>query len=69
VLPFGDLKVGMLVAEDVHIDSGALLVARGLELTPGMVERLQNMRQGTISKAQVKVFVPCVREEEPAMIT
>ena len=67
-VPLAELTVGMIVAEDVHIDGGALLAARGLELTPGMVERMQNMRQGTITKARVKVFVPCVRQEqEPLM--
>jgi CheY-like chemotaxis protein len=66
-VPLADLKVGMIVAEDVRIDGGALLVARGLELTAGIVERMHNMRQGTTTKALVKVFVPCVRE--PALIT
>jgi len=68
-VPLADLKVGMIVAEDVHIDSGALLVARGLELTAGMVERMHNMRKGMVTKALVKVLVPCVREEEAALIT
>jgi CheY-like chemotaxis protein len=66
---FADLKVGMIVAEDVHLDGGALLAARGLELTPGMVERMQNMRRGTTTKTRVKVLVPCVPEEETALIT
>jgi CheY-like chemotaxis protein len=69
VVSFADLKAGMIVAEDVHIDSGALLVARGLELTAGMVERVQSMRKGTVTKVMLKVLVPCVREEVPALIT
>jgi response regulator RpfG family c-di-GMP phosphodiesterase len=66
---FSGLTVGMIVAEDVHTDSGTLLVARGLELTAGMVERMHNVRTGTTPKQLVKVLVPCVREEEPALIT
>jgi CheY-like chemotaxis protein len=66
---FADLRVGMIVAEDVHTDGGTLLMARGLELTAGMVERMHNIRKGTTTKALVKVLVPCVREEEPASIT
>jgi CheY-like chemotaxis protein len=68
-VPFAGLKVGMIVAEDVHIDGGAMLAARGLELTAGMVERMHNMRKGMITKALVKVFVPRVREEAVAPIT
>jgi FixJ family two-component response regulator len=68
-VPYADLRMGMIVAEDVHIDSGALLVARGLELTAGMVERMHIMQKGMITKAMVNVLVPCVREEVPALIT
>lgn len=68
-VPYADLQVGMIVAEDVHLDSGALLVARGLELTAGMVERMHNMQKGMITRALVNVLVPCVREEVPALIT
>jgi FixJ family two-component response regulator len=68
-VPYADLRTGMIVAEDVHIDSGALLVARGLELTAGMVERMHIMQKGMITKAMVNVLVPCVREEVPALIT
>ena len=68
-VPYADLQVGMIVAEDVHLDSGALLVARGLELTAGMVERMHNMQKGMIARALVNVLVPCVREEVPALIT
>jgi CheY-like chemotaxis protein len=68
-VPFSDLRVGMIVAEDVHIDGGTLLMARGLELTTGMVERMHNIRKGTATKQLVKVLVPCVREEEAALIT
>jgi FixJ family two-component response regulator len=68
-VPYAELQVGMIVAEDVHIDSGALLVARGLELTAGMVERMHNMQNGMITKTMVNVLVPRVREEVPALIT
>jgi hypothetical protein len=66
-VPFADLRVGMIVAEDVHLDGGTLLAARGLELTPGMVEHMQNMRKGTITKTRVKVLVPYVQDKAPAL--
>jgi CheY-like chemotaxis protein len=66
-VPFADLKVGMIVAEDVHIDGATLLAARGLELTPGMVERMQNMRRDTSARTRVKVLVPCVQDETPVL--
>jgi CheY-like chemotaxis protein len=64
-VPFAELRVGMIVAEDIHIDGGTLLAARGLELTPGMVEHMQNLRRGTTTKTRVKVLVPYVQDETP----
>lgn len=38
------LQVGMIFAEDVRAKTGALLVTRGHEVTPGLLERLYNLQ-------------------------
>jgi CheY-like chemotaxis protein len=47
-LPLRELVTGMVVAQDVMMVSGALLVARGYELTGSLLERLRNFRPGTV---------------------
>jgi response regulator RpfG family c-di-GMP phosphodiesterase len=42
------LKVGMAFAEDVKMASGALLVARGYEVTGSFLERVRNFPDGAI---------------------
>jgi hypothetical protein len=42
------LRAGMVFAEDVLMVSGALLVARGYEVTPGFLERVRNFPPGTV---------------------
>ncbi|MEQ1758701.1 MAG: HD domain-containing phosphohydrolase [Vicinamibacterales bacterium] len=51
-----DLQVGMVFDEDVRMESGALMVGRGLEVTAGMVERLRN-RHADVAKTHVRVRV------------
>jgi hypothetical protein len=48
-VPVRELRVGMVLAEDVRLASGALLVARGYEITAPFIERLHNFPPGTIS--------------------
>ncbi|HEX7622182.1 MAG TPA: response regulator [Anaeromyxobacteraceae bacterium] len=43
-VPVAAVRVGMVVAADVRLESGALLMARGYEITPGSIERLRNFR-------------------------
>jgi len=43
-LPIPALRVGMVVAEDVRLSSGPLLVARGFEVTASLLARLTNFR-------------------------
>jgi len=50
------LQVGMIFAEDVKMSNGAMLVARGYEVSPSFLERLQNFRFGTV-KEPVRVIV------------
>jgi FixJ family two-component response regulator len=42
------LRVGMVVAEDVKLSTGALFVARGYEVTEGFLERVRNLRAGSV---------------------
>jgi CheY-like chemotaxis protein len=51
------LQVGMRFAEDLKLASGALLIPRGQEVTPALLERLRMLRPGTI-KASIRVAIP-----------
>jgi len=42
------LRVGMVLAEDIRMVSGALLVARGYEVTAGFIERIRNFPPGAV---------------------
>jgi len=42
------LRPGMIAAEDIKMTTGALLVARGFEITAGFVERAKSFRPGTV---------------------
>ncbi len=50
------LKPGMVVAQDVMMTSGQLLVARGYSLTGSLLERLNNFRAGTV-REPIRVIV------------
>ena len=52
-----DLEVGMVFVEDVQLITGALLAARGYEVTRGFVARAENFRQD-LSKPTVRVIGP-----------
>lgn len=57
-LSLAQVDVGMIFAEDVRVEeSGALLVARGLQVTPGMKERLHNFTPGSVKDA-ISVLIP-----------
>jgi hypothetical protein len=47
-LRLAGLAVGMVFAEDVELRSGALLCARGYEVTTGFLERIRNFRPGSV---------------------
>lgn len=55
-IPILALQVGMVFAEDVRTKSGALLVTRGHEVTPGLIERIYNL-QDALSLPAVKMVV------------
>jgi hypothetical protein len=50
------LKVGMVVAEDIRMASGTLLVARGYEVAQSFIDRARNFRAGTVTEP-VRVFL------------
>ena len=55
-LALSALQAGMVFAEDVKMETGMLLVARGYEVTAGFVARARNFRPGTI-KEPLRVIV------------
>ena len=42
------LRIGMVLAEDVRLATGALLVARGYEITNHFIERIRNFPRGAV---------------------
>jgi hypothetical protein len=56
-IPLRKVHVGMVFAEDVKLQNGTLLVARGYEVTNGFVERARNFRPGTV-RDPVRVILP-----------
>ncbi len=47
-IPLGGLRAGMMLADDVRSDTGALLIARGNRATDQLIARLFNLRSGSI---------------------
>jgi hypothetical protein len=44
------LCAGMVFVDDVKLHSGMLLVARGFEITPGFLERIRNLKAGSVKE-------------------
>jgi CheY-like chemotaxis protein len=49
-VPLGALAVGMVFVEDVKLKNGALLVARGYQVTPGFLARVRHFDPGTVKE-------------------
>jgi len=49
-IPTTDLRVGMVLAEDVKAPNGVLLVARGHEVSARLLERVRTFPAGTLDK-------------------
>lgn len=47
-VPPNELNIGMVFAEDVRSKTGILLAARGFEVTEGFIERVRNLRPGSV---------------------
>jgi hypothetical protein len=52
------LATGMVLAEDVRLLNGTLLVSRGYEVTPHFIERINNFPPGVFA-GEFRVIVPC----------
>jgi CheY-like chemotaxis protein len=48
MLRLAALKPGMILADDVKLSNGTLLVTRGYEITPSFLDRATQMRAGTV---------------------
>jgi CheY-like chemotaxis protein len=57
-VPVAALRVGMVLAEDARLPNGALLVARGYEVTASFIERVKNFPPGAFADG-FKITVPC----------
>lgn len=51
------VRVGMVVADDVRLKNGTLLVGRGYQVTPGFVERVRNFPRGAV-REPIRVLLP-----------
>ena len=54
----GELVDGMILAEDVRIMDGRMLVARGYEVNRTLLERIKNFSEKPGIKEPVRVIVP-----------
>jgi response regulator RpfG family c-di-GMP phosphodiesterase len=58
-LPLHAVQPGMVFAQDVKTRSGLLLIARGQEVTPSLVERIENLALNSKIDDAVLVLLPC----------
>ena len=56
-IPLRQAKAGMVFADDVRNESGGLLIAKGFELTSGLLQRMLNLAPGTV-REPVRVLRP-----------
>lgn len=54
-IPINSLREGMVIAADVRLMNGALLIARGFEVTQSLVERVRNLRVANVA-SPVRVY-------------
>jgi hypothetical protein len=57
-LQIRDLAIGMIFGEDLKSAAGVLLVARGQEVTPGLLERLRNIPADVAGRRSVRMIAP-----------
>jgi CheY-like chemotaxis protein len=62
VLPLEDLAAGMVLAQDVRTTNGILFVARGQEVTAGLIERFRNSHPGLFGAEPIRVVLPGILE-------
>lgn len=56
-LPFRLLAPGMVLAQDVRTRQGSLIVARGQEVTPSLIERLRNFSSRLDGQESIRVVI------------
>lgn len=59
-LQIRELRIGMVFGEDLKSSSGMLLVARGQEVTAGLLERLRNFPADVANRSLVRMISPKV---------
>ncbi len=57
-LPLQELQLNMIVGEDVVSLKGVLLIAKGQEITPALLERLKNFSRTVGVKEPIRVLIP-----------
>jgi hypothetical protein len=57
-LQIRDLAIGMIFGEDLKSAAGVLLVARGQEVTPGLLQRLRNVPADVAGRRSVRMIAP-----------
>jgi hypothetical protein len=60
-IPTGDLRVGMVLAEEVKAPNGLLLVARGHEVSARLLERVRNFPPGMLENKLWRVVLSSQR--------
>jgi hypothetical protein len=50
-LPLSRLRSGMILAQDVFTKTGLLFLAKGQEITPGLLDRFKNFAPGLLAGA------------------
>ncbi|MGQ9485517.1 MAG: hypothetical protein ACUVSA_11265 [Desulfosoma sp.] len=53
-----DLKLGMIVGQDVWSSKGVLLIKKGPEITPALLERLRNFAKTVGVQEPIRVLLP-----------
>jgi response regulator RpfG family c-di-GMP phosphodiesterase len=62
-LPLDGLSAGMVLAQNILTAKGNLLVARGQEVTAGLIEKIRNSCPGRLHDEPVRVILPDILEE------
>jgi CheY-like chemotaxis protein len=53
-----DLAVGMILQQDLYMGTGALIAAKGFELSHAWIERLETYSRRNVISGQIKVQIP-----------
>jgi len=59
-----DVLPGMVFSEDVRAPTGALLIARGQEVTPSLAIRLRNLGAAGMPSRAVRMVLPTIADED-----